>query len=398
MLLGLALLSLLIVPATLLAPPPQWWTTRGVINSNPADDYAAANLGQLKHFATKAAAELAQFPGRPAAIPAVNAMLAAWAAPAPAGVMRDDYAALNLGQLKAVAKPFYDRLIAIGYTDAYPWSLGTSDDDDYAVANLGQLKQVFSFDRLSVDARHDVDENGIPDWWEKYYFGATGVAAGVDTDGNGLPDWQEYVASGPAPDAYAGSAPVLTIESGNEQQAPPIRFVRDPLRVKVINANGAPLANVPVTFVCSEGGAKVALTRNKTGFRSTHLRVLTGADGVASAFVRVPNEEQAIATIQVLAPGYSASAVTLSASTNHALPPAAPSNVQSYQGADGRIRFTWQDNSADESGFGIDRQKDDGEWEEIAQVGANVTEFMDHPPDSATHSYHYRAVSTYGDY
>jgi hypothetical protein len=57
----------------------------------------------------------------------------------------DDYAAINLGQLKAVAKPFYDRLIAEGIAKGYPWTDGGQADDS-AAANLGQLKTVFSFE------------------------------------------------------------------------------------------------------------------------------------------------------------------------------------------------------------------------------------------------------------
>jgi len=104
---------------------------RGVLNSQPADDYAAANLGQLKHIASRAAAEMnARLPS--GAGTEINALVAQWqAAPAP-GVVRDDFAALNLGQLKAVAKPFYDRLFSAGYPVGYPWA-GQSPDD-YALA------------------------------------------------------------------------------------------------------------------------------------------------------------------------------------------------------------------------------------------------------------------------
>jgi hypothetical protein len=58
----------------------------------------------------------------------------------------NNYAPVNLGQLKYVAKPFYDRLIFSGYTNSYPWTPTLADDKNYALANLGQLKYVFSFD------------------------------------------------------------------------------------------------------------------------------------------------------------------------------------------------------------------------------------------------------------
>lgn len=63
-----------------------------------------------------------------------------------------DYAVLNHGQLKQLAKPFYDRLAEVGYHgppllagQVYPWSTATADDMDFAAANLGQSKFLFSF-------------------------------------------------------------------------------------------------------------------------------------------------------------------------------------------------------------------------------------------------------------
>ena len=142
----------------------------------PADDYAVANIGQLKQIATQAAAEMNTKLPAPGAGSAVNGLVAAWvAAPAPPPAPpRDDYAALNLGQLKAVAKPFYDRLAELGYTGQpllpgqyYPWTgVGA---EDYALANIGQMKNVFKFSFVGVvfDAyKADTDLDGIPSGWE----------------------------------------------------------------------------------------------------------------------------------------------------------------------------------------------------------------------------------------
>jgi hypothetical protein len=60
---GIAVAALL--PVILLAAPPQWWSTRGVTNASAqANDYAAVNQGQLKNIAKAAVAEFdADLPG-----------------------------------------------------------------------------------------------------------------------------------------------------------------------------------------------------------------------------------------------------------------------------------------------------------------------------------------------
>ena len=86
---------------------PTWWDTRGVKNTSDAENLAVANLGQLKNIANQAHAELATIipdgSSAPFAIPASPD--AAW--------YETQRGTLNLGQLKAVAKPFYDRLNAV---------------------------------------------------------------------------------------------------------------------------------------------------------------------------------------------------------------------------------------------------------------------------------------------
>ena len=159
------------VPSTKPDAYPKWWFERDVIVANPippeqtggpvwpgdyaaADDYAAANIGQLKNIAAKAAAEFnSRIPGGAGA--PIQGMVGGWG-----GSTADDYAAINVGQLKAVASKFYDRLDEFEYAGdpvadgrTYPWLNSTALADDYALANLGQLKYVFSFD-LASDFNH----------------------------------------------------------------------------------------------------------------------------------------------------------------------------------------------------------------------------------------------------
>ena len=165
--------------------PPTWWSqgsTNIFVAGAAANNYGPVNLGQLKHVATQAKKHLdVALPASGGAGPEVNAMVAAFTNdPGTPTAPGTNFSPVNLGQLKAVAKPFYDRLIAIGYdtkanltahrspSDPNPWPNNYPWDNDnrvnvsenYVPANLGQLKFVFSFEVL------DSDGDGIPDFWE----------------------------------------------------------------------------------------------------------------------------------------------------------------------------------------------------------------------------------------
>lgn len=189
---------------------PAWWFQRNVIprlqstdtnpiwpNSYPvSDDFAAANIGQLKHIAIKGIQELNNsLPGAgyltgADAGSALNNLSETWLHSPGAGVVRDDFLALTLDQLKYVADLFYARLHAVGYTDNTVRVITHNPDTEGTVVNLGQIKSVFSF-----DLTHDIDGDGLPDWWErKYALNPNDPAdSALDSDGDGLLDSQEYV-------------------------------------------------------------------------------------------------------------------------------------------------------------------------------------------------------------
>ncbi|MEY2506446.1 MAG: hypothetical protein QOH01_775 [Verrucomicrobiota bacterium] len=73
---------------------------------------------------------------------AIHTLLDTWSA---TNATSNDFAPINLGQLKALAKPFYDRLVAAGVVDTYPWLTALNNPDDFTVANVGQVKSLFSF-------------------------------------------------------------------------------------------------------------------------------------------------------------------------------------------------------------------------------------------------------------
>ena len=111
---------------------PRWWYARGVINDQAeTDDYAAVNQGQLKWIATQAHAEMeATLTG------GAGSTLTTIVSGLPTN---GNYAVVNIGQVKALAAPFYDRLGL-----PYPWS-DSPNTNDFGAANVGQVKNVFSF-------------------------------------------------------------------------------------------------------------------------------------------------------------------------------------------------------------------------------------------------------------
>jgi len=80
-------------------------------------------------------------------------------------------------------------------------------------------------------------------------------------------------------------------------------------------------------------------------------------------------------------------------------PPAAPSDLTATAIGPNRIALGWTDNSGNEDGFKIERKEGDtGSWQEIVQVGANSTTYLDTglQPDT-TYYYRVRAFNATGD-
>ena len=124
---------------------PSWWTSRHVLNAgDPADDFAALNVGQVKQLATAAAAEVTARMGSSSQSywTQLASTISGWQT---ASTSNDDYATVNVGQLKALALPFYKRLKDAGKISALPAWATQSGQDDFAIANVGQAKALFAF-------------------------------------------------------------------------------------------------------------------------------------------------------------------------------------------------------------------------------------------------------------
>ncbi|MCX6854812.1 MAG: hypothetical protein NTV80_07890, partial [Verrucomicrobia bacterium] len=130
---------------------PAWWRTPGTDNSPPPvssteqgiDNYAALNVGQLKYFVKKAVLEmqgaLAGRPGNELQL-ALQTKVNSWSVNDPGN---DEM--VNVGQLKDLMKQVYDRINAAWGTTGYPWPIGKQDSYWQAV-NVGQLKSLLALD------------------------------------------------------------------------------------------------------------------------------------------------------------------------------------------------------------------------------------------------------------
>lgn len=270
-LLGIAALILSCSCAYIFASAPTWWAERGLrgaaydesseasINAN----YNIALQGQLMHIAKQAAAELdAKYPqGAGDGIHALINSFDGYSVLNPSATsanLETNYKAINIGQLKAVSKLFYDRLWEIhgNYPEAITWPLGitfsggagkypwadlplptaanydSEMNKNYILANIGQLKFLFSWS-LAAAKYSDVNNNGVDDRWEIKYFGnLTSYTPDGDLDGDGISNLDEYLfGTNPAvDDTLLNDASGSQMEYNNlsmVKKAGPSHFTRD---------------------------------------------------------------------------------------------------------------------------------------------------------------------------
>jgi hypothetical protein len=175
-------------------------------------------------------------------------------------VTPDNYGVANLGQLKAVAKPFYDRLREVGMnTNAslrangypaswphdYPWDPtlpinqptppGATVDKtaNLAPINLGQLKMAFSFDLAK-----DTDGDGLPDWWEtKYGLNPNNPSdANATAAGGGMTNGQHY-GQGSNPNQAPPPATITAAVPTLDQNADTLLYPADDSQLLIKNGD-----------------------------------------------------------------------------------------------------------------------------------------------------------------
>lgn len=232
---GLALVLMLAAARAFADPPaypvnqqiyyPPWWYDYDLVDQNPTaviNNYAPVNIGQLKNVAYAAKlyldAQLASVGGADIAGVTVGNQTIANFTVYDSTNPGANYQVVQLGQLKAVAQHFYDRLNAVGYNTtlnlvnhgypsnwayAYPWNPSTPTTSNYAPANIGQLKAVFSFD-LSNFTPSANDPNGISWAWQLALYGNVDTINSsnwmtLSTSGNSsIPDYKNANPSSPA--------------------------------------------------------------------------------------------------------------------------------------------------------------------------------------------------------
>ncbi len=332
-----------------------WWQTQGILNGQPKEDTALATQGQVKNIALAAYREMeARLNG--GAGEKIRTMVISWK------TTPDDLhaTAINLGQLKTVAAPFYDRLIQIQVASSYPWTESLLDDENLAPATIGQVKSLFSF---TVPLINDTDGDGLDDAWETQNFGNLNSYSEMDedgdgltnflemkngtnpksrdTDGDGMPDdyevanflkplvadgvldydgdkitnLQEYI-NGTNPWDFYNAAVLLTIHSGNNQTGTPGQYAPQPLVVRLLNASQEPYSYAPLFYEVTQGGGLLSDSNVPSAVKSEQKMATTNLQGYAFLYYFQSTTAPAQSKIKVLASSKNVEFTILSATNN----------------------------------------------------------------------------------
>lgn len=161
---------------------PLWWSSRQAFNSKlPADDFAVINQGQLKSLARKAYDELqSTYASGGGAGSELDLLVQSWNA----DVNADDFAAVTVGQVKSLSRKYYERLLSLGAISKMPnWLNVALGKDDFSAANIGQAKQAFSFEIPALVHQSSASSG--------HKFGALGSKPSMTAENDGIMDADE---------------------------------------------------------------------------------------------------------------------------------------------------------------------------------------------------------------
>ena len=225
----------------------------------------------------------------------------------------------------------------------------------------------------------DGNANGMEDRWEWDYFGNLDQTAEGDFDGDGISNLSEYQGHSDPTDYYNGSLPALSIIGGDNQTADPEVFLPDPLVVRVVNQQGQPLSNAPVTF--TNGDGSFAVTNDGNAPLEYSLTVRTDLSGLATVYYYTPPIVNFSATITATAQTDAGSvSIQFAEMTDTPPPPPAPSDVAIQKQSDGSQIITWVSHSTNEDGFVVERQNLDNSWSQIGSTDPGQTSLTLPPP------------------
>lgn len=386
------------IPASWPENYPAWWYNaddpeNGVIDASfgsfDQDNYGFANLGQAKHIFSEAyrVMEAAEAGSAGAVIPA---MLDSFSL-----LPEDNYVPLKIGQLKALAAPFYDVFHENGYrvvlsggdfvsNGTYPWTSNVTTTNA-ALANIGQLKHLFSFELLNWPPTPEIVWDEIPEYWKQgiingpsaAFYDPDGtitatsqllgeepaVSAGLDSktwdyDGDGISNLQEYIDGSDPVDFFNGAPAKLRAIRGDSQTASPDTWMSEYLIVSVTDAMGANWSGAPVRFSVNGGYSGLATDFAnsdryqtilvKRGFGSRVAFEAPANTGTSRITAALPNGESLTFTVYTVdAAAKSRQGVT---------------DFKELENADGTITYTWQAAPAAGDFFKLQKLQADGTW------------------------------------
>jgi len=188
----------------------------------------------------------------------------------------------------------------------------------------------------------DTDGDGMPNDWETAHGlnPLDPADAILDQDSDGNSNSQEFQQNTDPGDYASRILPLLAIFDGNAQESSPSVMLPKALEVRVTNAAGIPLANVPLTFQVTAGGGQVAGKPTDTPATSVHL--FTDVNGACGALYFQPNGFDISSSITAtVTSGPDNGVVTFSAHTvESGLSNDDFVNAQAISGEDGSVNST----------------------------------------------------------